>query len=121
MWEIQDITKMSKEEVLTQVYPDEIEYIFRKKRQQVEERYEGYLHQLNAILAGFGAKTEDGCSFYEKYQQQIVEIIKALEGTENKKEDIDTEKNYTKEYVNKQFDKLKSLQEVIASTKTMRG
>ena len=114
------MTKMSKEEVLTQVYPDEIEYIFRKKRQQVVERYEGYLHQLNAILAGFGAKTEDGSSFYEIYQRQIVGIIEELGGKENRKEDIDTEKNYTKEYVNKQFDKLKGLQEVIASTKTMR-
>ena len=71
---------MSKNEVLEQVYPDELKYIFKKKREKEIQRYEGYRHMMIAIAAGFGAKTEDDESLYEIYNRQLDQIIDELKG-----------------------------------------
>lgn len=80
IWEIQDITGMSKKEILEQIYPDEVEYILRKKNEKEIRRYEDYRHTMIAIAAGFGAETEDGESLYKVYTQQLDKIISILSG-----------------------------------------
>ena len=110
---------MSKREVLTQIYPDELEYIFQKKREAEIQRYEDYRHMMMAVAAGFGSKTEDGETLFEIYSRQLDEIIGKLEGVKTEKVDIENE--YTENHVHEQFDKLKELQEIIASTAGKRG
>jgi len=107
---------MSKNEVLEQVYPDELEYIFRKKREKEIQRYEGYRHMMIAIAAGFGAETEDGESLYKIYNQQLDEIIEELKGTR----EYEGEKKYTPEDIDRELEKLKGLQEIINQTQAKK-
>lgn len=116
VWEIVDITGMSKKEVLEQVYPDELEYIFRKKREKEIQRYEGYQHLMIAVAAGFGAETEDGESLYKIYNQQLDEIIEELKGTR----EYEGEKKYTPEDIDRELEKLKGLQEIINQTQAKK-
>lgn len=106
---------MSKNEVLEQVYPDELEYIFRKKREKEIQRYEGYRHMMIAIAAGFGAKTEDDESLYEIYNRQLDQIIDELKGTDGPEE-----KEYTPEDIDKELDKLRRLQGIINQTQAKK-
>lgn len=107
---------MSKKEVLEQVYPDELEYIFRKKREKEIQRYEGYRNVMIAIAAGFGAETEDGESLYKIYNQQLDEIIEELKGTR----EYEGEKEYTPEDIDKELDKLRGLQGIINRTQAKK-
>lgn len=66
---------MSKKEVLTQVYPDEIVFIFEKKREKELKRYMGYLNQIMAVSAGFG-----GGESAKEYVQDVVDRVKELNG-----------------------------------------
>lgn len=107
---------MSKNEVLEQVYPDELEYIFKKKREKEIQRYEGYRHMMIAIAAGFGAETEDGESLYKIYNQQLDEIIEELKGTG----EYEGEKKYTPEDIDRELEKLKGLQGIINQTQAKK-
>jgi hypothetical protein len=118
VWEIVDITGMSKKDVLDQVYPDELEYIFRKKKDQEIQRLEKYKHTMIAIAAGFGSKTESGESLFKIYNE---EITKAIDNLKNNSQDNRSEKEYTEEYINEQFEKLRMLQGKIASTGIRKG
>lgn len=113
VWQIQEITGMSKKEVLEQVYPDELEIIFERKRQQEIQRYEDYRHTMIAIAAGFGGKTEDGKTLFEIYNKQIDDVINQLE---NGNQDYE-EKEYTVETVDQELDKLRGLNNLINQTK----
>lgn len=113
VWQIQDITGMSKKEVLEQVYPDELEIIFERKRQQEIQRYEDYRHTMIAVAAGFGGKTEDGKTLFEIYNKQIDDVINQLE---NGNQDYE-EKEYTVETVDQELDKLRGLNNLINQTK----
>lgn len=97
---------MSKKEVLEQVYPDELEYIFKKKKEKEIQRYESYKHTMIAVAAGFGAETKDGESLYKIYNQQLNEIIDQLQG---KGESEPEKKKYTPKDIDKELDKLKGL------------
>lgn len=107
---------MSKNEVLEQVYPDELEYIFKKKREKEIQRYECYRHMMIAIAAGFGAETEDGESLYKIYNQQLDEIIEELKGTR----EYEGEKKYTPEDIDRELEKLKGLQGIINQTQAKK-
>lgn len=104
---------MSKQEVLTQVYADELEYIFRKKREKEINRYESYRHTMTAVAAGFGGKNEDGETLFEIYSRQLNEIIGQLESVDKSME----EKEYTPDGIDKELDKLRGLQGIISQTK----
>ncbi len=106
---------MSKQEVLSQVYPDELEYIFRKKRDREIKRYDNYRHMMIAIAAGFGAETESGEPLYKVYSQQLDAIIAQMDSAEPVKE-----KKYTPEDIDGELDKLRGLQGVINQTKARK-
>lgn len=72
---------MSKYEVLTQIYPDELKYIFDKKREKEIKRYQGYFNQIMAVAAGIG-----GGDSANEYVQDIISHIKELSNTDNKSE-----------------------------------
>lgn len=76
---------MSKKEVLTQVYPDELDYIFDKKREQELKRYMGYFNQIMAVSAGFG-----GGDSAKEYVKEIASTIEELSNNKDtdKKTDI---------------------------------
>lgn len=107
---------MSKQEVLTQVYPDELEYIFRKKREKEINQYESYRHTMIAVAAGFGGKTEDGETLFEIYSRQLNEIIGQLESVDKSME----EKEYTPDGIDKELAKLRGLQGIISQTQVKR-
>mgnify|MGYP001428706323 CR=1 FL=1 len=111
VWELVDITGMSKSEVLEQIYPDELEYIFKKKREKEIQRYEGYQHLMIAVAAGFGAETENGESLYKVYSEQLNDIIEQLKGTEVE------EKEYTPEDVDRELEKLKGFLGVVEKSR----
>lgn len=71
---------MSKKEVLDQVYPDELEIIYQKKKEREIVRHEGYRHNLVAIAAGMGGRTEDDKPLYGEYMQQLNDTIDLLAG-----------------------------------------
>lgn len=98
---------------MTQVYPDELEHIFRKKREKEINQYESYRHTMIAVAAGFGSETEDGQSLFEIYSRQLDEIIRRLESADNSEE----EKEYTSEVIDKELAKLRGLQGIISQTK----
>ena len=84
---------MSKKEILTQVYPDELEEIFEYEKINELKRYENYLWHIRAVAAGMGAKTKDGSSLYEIYTKEIADIIKNI--TDDKQEQsFDVNKAY---------------------------
>lgn len=98
---------------MTQVYPDELEYIFRKKREKEINQYESYRHTMIAVAAGFGGKTEDGETLFEIYSRQLNEIIGQLESVDKSMK----EKEYTPDGIDKELDKLRGLQGIISQTK----
>jgi len=102
---------MSKSEVLEQIYPDELEYIFRKKQERETRRFESYQHLMIAIAAGFGAETENGESLYKVYSEQLNDIIEQLKGTEVEG------KEYTPEEVDRELEKLKGFLGVIEKSR----
>lgn len=91
---------MSKNEVLTQVYPDEIDYIFDKKREKELKRYMGYLNNIMAVSAGFG-----GGDSAEEYVQDIMDKIRKLSNSKQNKENKNRE--ITKEDIKKNTERLK--------------
>lgn len=97
---------------MTQVYPEELEYIFRKKREKEINQYESYRHTMIAVAAGFGGKTEDGETLFEIYSRQLNEIIGRLESVDKSEE----EKEYTPDGIDKELDKLRGLQDIISQT-----
>lgn len=101
---------------MTQVYPDELEYIFRKKREKEINRYESYRHTMIAVAAGFGGKTEDGETLFEIYSRQLNEIIGKLESVDKSME----EKEYTPDGIDKELDKLRGLQGIISQTQVKK-
>lgn len=115
IWEIQGITGMSKKEVLEQIYPDELDYIFRKKRDKEIQRYEGYRHTMIAVAAGFGGKTEDDKPLFEVYNQYLDEIIDQLQGNEKPVEE--EKKEYTPEDLGNELNKLQGLIGIVEQTK----
>ncbi|MCF8002443.1 MAG: hypothetical protein K9K76_11395 [Halanaerobiales bacterium] len=72
---------MSKKEVLEQVYPDELEYIFEKKKEKELKRYMGYMNQIMAVTAGFG-----GGDAAKEYVENIKEAIEELSDNKKKEE-----------------------------------
>ena len=102
---------MSKKEVLEQIYPDEVNGLLRKVREENVEkeiqRYEGYRHMMIAVAAGMGGKTKDDKTLYEVYNQQLDEIIKQLQGKE-----LVEEEEVTREDIKKNTEILKRKQEV---------
>jgi len=79
---------MSKREVLQQVYPDELEHIFDKKREKELHRYEGYMNQIMAVSAGFG-----GGDSAKQYVEDVMNQIKEL-SNENKEDEVDIRDSY---------------------------
>lgn len=88
---------MSKREVLTQVYPDELDYIFEKQRERELKRYLGYLNQIMAVSAGFG-----GGDSAQEYIDMIQEQVRELSSDEEQEE-----KNNINEWY-KEYDQLKN-------------
>lgn len=111
VWELVDITGMSKSEVLEQIYPDELEYIFKKKREREIRRFESYQHLMIAVAAGFGAETENGESLYKVYSEQLNDIIEQLKGTEVE------EKEYVPEDVDRELEKLKGFLGIVEKSR----
>lgn len=111
IWELVDITRMSKKEVLEQIYPDELEYIFRKKQEREIRRFESYQHLMIAVAAGFGAETENGESLYKVYSEQLNDIIEQLKGTEVE------EKEYVPEDVDREIEKLKGFLGIVEKSR----
>jgi hypothetical protein len=70
---------MSKREVLEQVYPGEIEYIFDKKREHELKRYIGYMNQIMAASSAFG-----GGDASKEYIENVKTYIKELSSNESK-------------------------------------
>ncbi|AZO96128.1 hypothetical protein [Halocella sp. SP3-1] len=93
-----DIKGMSKREVLEQIYPDEIEIIFKQhaQQQQLQEikRYEGYLWSMRAVAAGMGGETKDGKSLYEVYTKELINNIKKLSDIEDDSSSFDVNEAY---------------------------
>lgn len=83
VWDLVDITKMSKNEVLQQVFPEELEYIYDKKRVRELHRYEGYMNQIMAVAAGFG-----GGDNAKEYVQDVTDHIQELADNNEDKVDI---------------------------------
>ncbi|SDM21028.1 hypothetical protein [Halarsenatibacter silvermanii] len=66
---------MSKKEVLEDVYPDELEYIFEEMRREECRRYMDYYNQLAAGMVG---QTKKDDRTIEKYIEEIIKEIKEL-------------------------------------------
>lgn len=81
-----DIKGMSKREVLEEIYPDELETIFKRNAQQQQlreiKRYEAYLWNLRTVAAGMGGETQRGESLYEIYSKELINTIKKLSNVE---------------------------------------
>lgn len=75
---------MSKNEVLNQIYPDEIEYIFDIQRRNELEKYTGYLNQFMAASSAFG-----GGDNAKKYIEDLIDHINLLSGNEESSSNID--------------------------------
>ncbi len=104
---------MSKKEVLEDIYPEELDYIYQKKKEKELNKYEGYRHQLLSVMAGSGAKTESGDSLFSLYMKELNDKIDILE---NKDKPV-VNKHYTPETIDKELDKLRGLQGVINQNK----
>lgn len=78
---------MTPNQVLEQIYPDEVDYLFKSysEKQQLEEikRYEGYLWSMRAVAAGMGGETKGGESLYEVYSKELINNIKKLSDIED--------------------------------------
>lgn len=107
---------MSKERVLTEVYPDEIEFIFENRRNKEIKRYEDHRYTMIAVAAGMGAKTKDDKSLYEVLNHHLDEIIEKLNNVE-KTDTEPEEKEYTVEHIDKELDKLKGILGAVKQTK----
>ncbi|MFW5916453.1 MAG: hypothetical protein ACOCTM_03165 [Bacteroidota bacterium] len=100
VWDIQQITGMTKMEVLNQIYPDELEIIFEKKREKKLRRYMGYLNQIMAVSAGFG-----GGDAAQDYVQDVIDQIKFLSNVPNSKPK--EKKEHTKESLKNELKKIR--------------
>lgn len=81
---------MSKKEVLNEIYPDELEYIFDIQRRRELERYSDYLNQFMATSSAFG-----GGDSAKEYIENLIDHINILSGNEENNSNID---DWYKEY-----------------------
>ena len=66
---------MTKKEILTEIYPDELDYIFEEMKLRELKRYEGY---YNELMAGLIGNTKEGDNTIPNYFNEINNAIKKL-------------------------------------------
>lgn len=95
---------MSKNEILTQVYPDEIEYIYDQERTKEIRRVEGMYNQLIAGLLGNSFyKDEDNIT--QNWFQSVAEMFDRLNPSDKESK----QEPKSEEEVKSELDKLRGL------------
>ena len=106
---------MTKKQVLTQIYPDEIPYIFEEMKKEELKRYTGY---YNDIISGMIGMTKDEDGSMKSYVDLIINKIKFLSGDEIPEDEQEEKEPDTSEEIE---NKLKRFAGTIRRHRTQRG